>query len=823
MGDPAGRAGLFASGDAAGRLAARTCSVESLILAAHAAHLAGVAPSLAVLAVGGFGRRELFPHSDIDVLLLVDSDSLARPAREGLSAFQRELWDAGLRLSHSVRTVRECCELHEQNVELSISLLDERFLAGDPALYDRLRQRLPKFLRAERAGLVRHLCRLARSRHAAQHDTIYHLEPNIKESPGGIRDIHLLGWLEHLRAGSSLAAVWTGDLEPARDFLYTLRCFLHDRARRDNNVLGFDAQEEAAELPFFRPPGDTRTRPARWMRDYFRHVRAVHRAALRALETHEGAGSSLLAGFRDWRGRLSNSDFTVARDRLYFKAPQQLEGDPDLALRLFLFVARHGIRPSPDAERRLSDHRPTLEAHFRRKQPVWDSVRELLGLPQAALALRVMHETGFLGLLLPEWEGIECLVVRDFYHRYTVDEHTLVAVENLEELAKTTDPPRRRFAALLGEMDNPAPLYLALLLHDAGKGGGDGDHSIRSVQLAEEAMERMEVPAPAQRLVSLLIEHHLDLSSAMTGRDLDDPSTARYLAGRLETLEALRYLVLLTYADVSAVNPSALSPWRLEQLWRVYLITFRELTRELSTDRILPEEGESVEIEAFLKGFPTRYQRTHSPPEIATHLELDRQRRLSGVALEIVRVDGGYQLTILAKDRLFLFASIAGALSSFGMNILKAEAFANQQGTILDTFVFADPSRTLELNPTEKDRLRHTLERVAIGRVNVKDLLKHRPWPAAPSARGRVEARVTFDVEASEAATLIEVVAEDRPGLLYDLASTLSESGCSIDVVLVDTEAHRALDVFYVTSGGGKLSPTLAESLRDRLFAVLNG
>jgi [protein-PII] uridylyltransferase len=201
---------------------------------------------------------------------------------------------------------------------------------------------------------------------------------------------------------------------------------------------------------------------------------------------------------------------------------------------------------------------------------------------------------------------------------------------------------------------------------------------------------------------------------------------------------------------------------------------------------------------------------------------LDERRREAGVALEIDKQGGVYLLTVLAADRLFLFASIAGALASFGMNILKAEAFANQQGTILDTFSFADPQRTLELNPPEMDRLRQTLERVILGKLDVKSLLKHRPKPAPPSKGSQIAGRVAFDDQASEAATLVEVVAQDRPGLLYDLAAAFSEAGCSIDVVLVDTEAHKALDVFYVTAGGAKLSRALEESLREKLLAVCN-
>jgi [protein-PII] uridylyltransferase len=327
------------------------------------------------------------------------------------------------------------------------------------------------------------------------------------------------------------------------------------------------------------------------------------------------------------------------------------------------------------------------------------------------------------------------------------------------------------------------------------------------------------MPEESIRRVTALIENHLVLSSAMNGRDLDDPATARWLADKVGTIELLKYLVLVTYADISAVNPTAMTPWRLDQLWRVYRTAERELKRELEDDRIQAAAGGDPEREAFLKGFPTRYLRTHTSDQVAAHVALEGQRKAVGIAVEIVRRGPAlYELTVLAKDRLSLFSSIAGSLAGFGLNILKAEAFANQQGTILDTFFFSDPTRNLELNPQELDRLRQTIERVVMGKADPRSLLRNRRTPPAPSRGSNVAAGVTFDNEASEVATLVEVIAQDRPGLLYDLASAISAAGCNIDVVLIDTEAHKALDVFYVTANGRKLDDGLRTQLEMGLL-----
>jgi [protein-PII] uridylyltransferase len=626
-----------------------------------------------------------------------------------------------------------------------------------------------------------------------------------------MRDLHLIAWLHQMRGEPVSERL--DQVEPSRKFLSALRCWLHYRAGRDNNLLTFDAQEEIAGQAFLGHRDAART-----MREYYSNARTICRAAQREMEAVEGQSSSLLAGFRDWRSRLSNAEFTVSRERVLFKAPQRLEKDPELAIRLFQLVGRHKLDLHRETERRLEENLPGMAQWFAQERNLWPMLQDLMALPHASVALRAMHEAGFLKIVFPEWACIECYVVRDFHHRYTVDEHSLIAIENLEELHRTKDGPRQRFVGLLTEISDPALLKLALLFHDTGKSGDEGGHALESANLADLAARRLGVPEHSRQMLRFLIEHHLDLSSAMNGRDLDDPDTAIWIAGRVQTIESLKYLTLLTYCDIGAVNPTALSPWRLEQLWRVYLIAYRELTRELETDRIASPSAGSPERAAFLKGFPIRYLRIHTDAEIERHLALDERRMQAGVAIEIEKQGGVYQLTVLAKDRLFLFASIAGALASFGMNILKAEAFGNQQGTVLDTFTFSDPQRTLELNPQEMDRLRLTLERVVLEKVDVKSLLKNRPKSSAPSKGGRIEGRVSFDNEASEAATLVEVVAQDRPGLLYDLTSAFSESGCSIDVVLVDTEAHKAIDVFYVTCGSRKLDASIQDPLREALL-----
>jgi [protein-PII] uridylyltransferase len=268
------------------------------------------------------------------------------------------------------------------------------------------------------------------------------------------------------------------------------------------------------------------------------------------------------------------------------------------------------------------------------------------------------------------------------------------------------------------------------------------------------------------------------------------------------------------------VNPQAMTPWRLEQLWRVYLLAYEELTKELHTERIHDAVGMPAERAAFLEGLPTRYARTHTQAEIDAHFELARLLESQSVAIEIGHECGLYRLTLLTRDRPALFASVAGAISSFGLNIVSAEAFSNAQGIVVDTFTFTDPNRTLELNPPESDRLRASVRRLAEGAEDPGALVASRPKVFLSSRAARLEPRVAFNKEASEAATLIEIVAADRPGLLHDLARAITAAGCNIEVVMINTEAHKALDVFYVTAGGRKLSSELEAQLKSQLLAA---
>jgi [protein-PII] uridylyltransferase len=777
-----------------------------------------LAVPFSLLAVGGYGRRELFPSSDIDLILLLDEEPDPGVLKEPLSQFLRALWDAGLKASHSVRTIDECCRLNERSLHLSISLLDVRFLDGGSEPFRRLNERLPDFFRRHSRVLLRGLAELTRERQAKFGNTVYHLEPNIKEGPGGIRDIHLLDWAARLVPDSELVRHAVDQVTTAREFLYQVRFFLHERSGRDNNVLSFELQDEAARA---LPPEPLP--PAGWMRVLYRHTRVVFQAARQVLDFASRSDSGLVRQFLDRRDRLSTADFTVSHNQVFLRNPAATLASLDSIFDLFIFVARRGIPLSWDAQRRLAERAAELAAAPIKPAP-WKRWYALLAHSHASLALREMQDCSLLAVAFPQWKAVESLVVRDFYHRYTVDEHTLLAIGSIDSLLVRGPSTLPRFHQLAEEEENLPLLRMALLLHDVGKGTSPGDHVRGSLEEAALFLAGIGMPEAERRGVEFLIAHHLDLSLVMTGRDLDDPVTARQLSAQIPTYEDLRRLTLLTFADVSAVNPSAMSPWRAEQLWRVYSITRRQLTRELASARIHRAPDATLadftrpDLARFLEGFPTRYSRIHSKEQMQEHYRLEQTRLRDGVALQIRNEPGAYALTVLAADHPGLFAALCGTLASFGMNIVKAEAASNANGCALDEIRFTDPHRTLELNPDEVERLRWTIECVVKGAVEVSDLLKRRRVALRPHSLPNTST-VRFDDTASDSATLLTYTGNDRPGLLFDLASVLTNAGCNIEVVLVNTEGHRASDVFYLTRAGTKLNQATQRDLLPQLTA----
>ena len=813
-----------------------------------------------MLALGGYGRRELFPHSDIDLLFLTESSAEQTSRREAVAAMLRELWDLRLRIGHSVHTLAECGRLHRDNLEFNVALLDGRHLAGDPRLYARLHDEVvPHLVGRDHQDLLRNLAEMTRGRHAKFGDTIFHLEPNLKEGPGGLRDYHVCRWLERISelerhgAWSTPEDLWPADLRaetgPAFEFLCATRCFLHYLHERDDNQLSYECQDRACARGIACKPAAPLA-AADWMRVCFRHVRSIYRLTLRLLEDYTPARAGVYGLFQNWRSRLSNADFSVLREKVYVRQPEALAQDPALFLQLFEMVAKHGLELSREAERVVAEALTCVLAKPLEPAVFWGHFRQVLLFPEAAKALRDMNRLGVLGVLFPEFQVIDSLVIRDFFHRYTVDEHSFMAIQNLHSLArsrrKSQDRPSSglgqewedRFAEILEELEKPELLYLALLFHDVGKGMEVQDHIEGSLRALDGIMARLELGAADRASVRFLIRSHLEMSTTLQRRDTFDPETVRAFAGKIETSERLKMLALLTYADIKSVNPEALTPWKTELLWRLYASTANYLARSADEERLRPtvaaaSPAEMIlpllepsttreEVDRFLEGFPRRYLATHSPEEIAHHLRLAGRLDQEPVQVDLGALGGLNELTVIAPDRPFLFASITGTLAAWGMSIVKADAFANAAGVVLDTFRFVDLYHTLELNPSEADRLKSNLIDVLAGRMDLAKLLSGRLRSATVrKPKVIIPTQLRFDDSSSSHSTLLEMTTYDRPGLLYQVSSVLAELGGNIEIALIDTEGEKVIDVFYLTSQGTKLRPELQGDIEKALLPKL--
>jgi [protein-PII] uridylyltransferase len=797
-------------------------------------------PGFALVATGGFGRGWLFPYSDIDLLFLYADRRGEEAHKDSVRQFSQELWDLKLKLSPASRLLSECDRFDPNNTEFTISLLDCRYLAGDRELFARLHDKvIPKLVIREAKPLLQGLAEVTRERHGKFGHTVFHLEPNLKETPGGLRDYNVACWLALISAmgklgdwpdASSLRAPVRKQLDAALEFLMAARCFLHFRHGRDDNALSWEAQDEAAARKIGVADAADLT-PADWMRIYFGHARAVQRTVTQLQEEIPEAWSALRRQFHGWRSRPSSPDFSVVDGLIFLQQSSSLR-DPEVLLRLFHFMAHHGLKLSATTEHRIEQELPALAVTPPRGTELWLYLQETLLQPHAGEALRAMHSLRLLTLLLPELKPIDSLVVRDFYHRFTVDEHSILAIESLHRLAQSQSEWDKRYAELLGELEDPELLYLALLLHDTGKGVPGGNHVEASLEIAGRCLDRLDVDAGERAEVLFLIGNHLEMSAQLR-RDIFNPETVAAFAEKVGTPERLKMLCLLTYADIKAVNPEALTPWKAENVWQLYIGAANYLNRS-ADQRVHDANGEKLarlrslapvmgaKFKDFVEGFPQRYLRVHSAEEVMQHMEMAERFGHDAVQVDLKRGRHWYELTLVTKDRASLFATLTGVLAAWGMNIVKANAFSNQAGTVVDTLCFTDRFRTLELNLSEWQRFKQSITAVLAGEADLDRMLRDRQR-GEKSVRVKVvvQTRIDFDDECSSTSTLLQVIAQDRPRLLHRISSCLSRQQCNIEIALIDTEGQMAIDAFYLTSGGKKLTAEVQKKVEKALLDEL--
>jgi [protein-PII] uridylyltransferase len=792
--------------------------------------------SAAVCALGGYGRRALCLESDVDLLILFER-ALSPADERFLNSLLQPLWDLRLAVGHHVRELSELGEPDTGNTEFLLSLLDVRLVAGSDAIFQQLRTWVDHAAGDHGRPILDALGQLIRERHQQFNDTIYQLEPDIKNAPGGLRDIVAV---RHVRA---LQLDASGDemdrsarqLQEAEDFLQRVRSVLHLETGRDVNVLSHELQDNVAhalgyevhQSPSSEAVGSAES-VERMMGDYFRHARASARALTRCQRSLERpAGRGVV--------RRVGRHFEITPEGIRFLDLTRAASRPALWLELFRVALANGCRASDEALTCIEQNVERYTADdFLATEGDRQQLRSMLA-PRPGLYARLseMHDCGLLNRVFPEFAKVHGRVIRDFHHKYTVDEHTLLAIRGIESLWNPESSSRQRFRSLLEELHAPELLTLALLYHDVGK-WGDSDHVQESLHLAQSMLDRLELSADPCQTVEFLIRSHLLMSQFAFRRDFDDPHVVKQFADLVETEDHLKALCLLTLADVGAVSPDTLTPWKEDLLWRLYVHTYNRLTLGYADELLQkdeaglavviagrPDDISEEELSQFLKGLPRRYLTLFGLASIYRHVRLARGIRRDQVHPVLERHDEIWELTIVTLDKPYLFSNISGVLSYYGMDIHRGQAMTTPDGLVLDVFQFSDDQRFLAQNPGATTEITQMLEAAVAGSVDVPALLRGKERSVMYRQRRQGPPVVRFDNEHSRKYTVLELVADDAPGLLYRVSRVISSQGCDVDLVLIATEGKKAIDVLHITRQGSKLSKSAQSALREELERML--
>jgi [protein-PII] uridylyltransferase len=825
-------------------------------LAVDDARREGAAPTPMVLvALGGYGRGELHPLSDLDLLLLHDGE-MGPYVQRVTQGLLYTLWDLGLQVGHAVRSLPDCVAMARTDFTSRTSMQQARYLIGDRRLFNRFRTVLSQNVyRKDFTQFLETALAERDQRYRKFGGSPYMGEPNVKESAGGLRDIHTAMWLASTKFGTrTLLELKDKRLITEREqkmadaaltFLWRVRNELHFISGHKNDVLGREIQPQIAKN--FGYVGDEVSLGVeKFMRDYYLHARVIHRVSKRLIarcrETLSRSGpvqrrlrqEALADGLYVLDGQLH----LVDGDGRAFRE------DPTRLMKVFWHSHRLGLELGVDLERAVEDALDLVDEAFQHSPEVRDL---FLGICRSwgrtALTLREMHELGLLGRYLPEWGALTCLVQYDAYHRFTADQHSLLAVENLEALAPGQSAESEGIAEVLNELARPDLLMLGMLLHDIGKGKGHG-HVAKGIPLIKDLTERLGLPREDADAVILLVAHHLTLSHMAQRRDIDDPKTVSSLAEVVGTPERLRMLYLLTFADMRAVGPGVMTGWMARILWELFVRTMARLTggrlerpsREKVAERVAEEMGEVGRAERGLGGaragvvahlamMSDRYLITTSAQRIAAHLRLVERLEEGVVATDLFHhpdLDSS-ELVIATKDVPGLFSLIAGTLAAEGINILSAQIHTRADGIALDTFQVNDPFGEAVTEDARWRRTLAALRRVLVGEQTVEEALAARRSgrPGASAVPG--PPKITVDNQISDTHTVVEVKCPDRVGLLYLITRTFQAQGLDIGSARIATEIEQAYDTFYVTDRHGRRleDPVQMDRLRDALEDAL--
>ena len=829
-------------------------------------------PPIALVAIGGYGRAELNPHSDIDFMFLHNGQvAVGRPLphlSRLIDGVLYPLWDTGLKVGHAVRSVDECVKIANSDMQSKTSLIEARLIVGNEALFQKLQKTVvAKCVAGFEEKYIAARVEDQTSRHAKYGNSATMQEPNVKNGCGGLRDFQNLIWmaffkhrtrsLKELQALEFVTEAERKLIEAAYDFLLRVRTELHYEVPRPLDVLGKNLQPAVAHALGYLDRSPSK-RIEKFMRDLYTHMRNIFlitrtleqrmalvppspsKLSLRAWLPKRKREPEIVDGFKFIGGEIH-----AVSNRIFRDSPRRL-------MRVFLHAQQRHMKLHPDLAQLIRNQLSLVDRDFLNDEHVRETFLTILDRRgEVSPILRAMHEVNLLGKYIPEFGKLTCLVQHEFYHQYAADEHTLVCLEQLDKIWEAQEPPYKNYSPLFQSLNRPGLLYLALLLHDVGKAEGHkkGGHAEASADMAMRAAKRLQLDGLASHTLRLIIENHLLMATLSQRRDLDDPAVIRNFARQIQTPENLNLLTLLTFADSQGTSDKLWNGFKDSLLWQLHaralvLLTggtefrrasekqleqFQQEVRELAPPIISDEE-----LSAHFAALPSPYFQTRTAQEVLADLELTHRfmhrlmaedhRALSPVTTWMDEPNRGYNVVkICTWDRAGLFGKIAGSLSAAGLNILSAQIYTRTDGIALDT-IFVNDARTGNLAArAQHDKFAELLEKVLNGEdVDLPALIARqiisRPVYQAYAGE-RMPTEIHFDNESSETRTLIEIQTEDQLGLLYAMTQTFAELAVDIAGARIFTERGAALNSFYVRelAGGKIISPERQKQIEVRL------
>jgi len=821
--------------------------------------LADIAPinrreeQLTLVAVGGYGRGELNPYSDIDLMFLYKGKDQQRieDIAQKLLYF---LWDMRLDVGYSVRTIADCIEMAGNDLTVRTALLDSRYLAGGRLLFKELQKTIfNQVLTKGSDAFIREKLSEMKKRREKYGSSVYLLEPNLKEGEGGLRDLHTAIWaakskykvdnLHELIVKGVLNEDELAEYHQALDYLWRIRNELHFQAGRKNDQLTFEAQTKIAEFFNYQDKGRVLA-VEEFLRDYYLHaIKVEHFSSLLVSKcvAREESAFKILGYFTR---RPIGEGFYVLKGELVVPDESVIQQDPSRLMKLFEYAQKQGVSLSLRAKSLIRQNLDLVNDKFRRSREVNASFFNILRCEKGvAETLQLMHHLQFLNRFIPEFERIYCKVQHDLYHIYTVDTHSLFAVDETIKLWKgehAEDLPL--LTQVAREIDKRELLLLAVLLHDIGKGEG-GRHAEIGAEMIPTIARRMGLSKEDSERLEFLVLHHILLAHISQRRDLNDEKMIVHFARQIETSENLKMLYLLTYADIKAVGPDVWTEWKARLTQELYDKAFQVLERgdfrlEASSERVkkvkrqvlelLGDEFPPTDVKDELKAMTTRHLLANTPRLLAEHIRilLELEDRTMVVRVEHDHVGGFSNLTVCTHDVPGLFSMITGVMAANGINILGAQVHTGSNGKALDTLQVNSPQGFVITDAGRWKRVEEDLLQVLEGHVRVSALAERRQRvnPLAERPRPRFPTRVEIDNEVSSDYTVIDIYTHDKIGLLYRIASTLTELGLYIGISKISTKVDQVADVFYVKDiFGHKLSSERKiEEVRERMLQAID-